>query len=336
MKVLLLRFSSIGDIVLTTPVARCLHNQLGVEVHYLTKQAFAPILTANPHVARVFSFQKEVTEVLPALQKEQYDWVIDLHHNLRSLRVRWALGRPTRAFNKLNFEKWLLVNLKIDRLPEVHVVQRYLATVQHLGVAYDGQGLDFFIPVTEEIPVGSLSPLLTEGHFTAFVVGAAHATKQLPLAKAVEICRDLAQPVALLGGPTDRVLGQAIAEGAGKHVVNLCGQLRLHQSASVLRQSARVLSPDTGLMHIAAALRKPIVVVWGSTTPRFGMYPFYPTGWNLHTSMEVADLPCRPCSKIGYAACPRGHFRCMQAQSAEQIRRALHVPNDRDLPNSGF
>ena len=323
MKILLLRFSSIGDIVLTTPVARCLHEQLGAEVHYLTKQAFAPILTANPHVARVFSFQKEATAVLPALQKERYDWVIDLHHNLRSLRVKWALGRPTRAFDKLNFEKWLLVNLKIDRLPEVHIVQRYLATVQHLGVAYDDQGLDYFIPATEEVPVQSLSPLLTDGHFTAFVVGAAHATKQLPLAKAVAICRELAQPVALLGGPDDRTLGQAIAAGAGPHVVNLCGQLRLHQSASVLRQSARVLSPDTGLMHIAAALRKPIVVVWGSTVPRFGMYPFYPTGMARHTSMEVPGLSCRPCSKLGYPACPRGHFRCMQDQSDAGIRMAL-------------
>ena len=336
MKILLLRFSSIGDIVLTTPVARCLHQQLGAEVHYLTKQAFAPILAANPHVARIFSFRKEVTEVLPALQKENYDWVIDLHHNLRSLRVKWALRRPVRSFAKLNFEKWLLVNLKIDRLPAIHVVHRYLATVQHLGVQYDGQGLDYFIPPEEEVPVGSLSPLLSEGRFVAFVVGAAHATKQLPLQKAVAICRDLDRPVALLGGRGDQALGQSIAEAAGPQVVNLCGALRLHQSASVLRQSARVLSPDTGLMHIAAALRKPIVSVWGSTTPRFGMYPFYPTGLDQNTSMEVPGLSCHPCSKIGYGACPRGHFRCMYDQSEDQIRTALAARNDGELPIGGF
>ena len=323
MKILLLRFSSIGDIVLTTPVARCLHEQLGAEVHYLTKQAFSSILTPNPHVRRVFSFQKEVTEVLPALKKEKYDWVIDLHHNLRSQRVKWVLGRPARSFGKLNFEKWLLVNLKIDRLPNVHIVQRYLATVRHLGVQDDGQGLDYFIPAAEEVPVNQLNPLLLEGGFVAFVVGAAHATKQLPLEKAIAICQNLPLPVALLGGPGDRDLGEAIATAAGPQVINLCGRLRLHQSASVLRQAARVITPDTGLMHIAAALRKPIVSVWGSTTPRFGMTPWYPTGMSLNTSMEVLGLPCRPCSKIGYAACPQGHFRCMHDQSTEQIRTLI-------------
>ncbi len=323
MKVLLLRFSSIGDVVLTTPVARCLHQQTGAEVHYLTKQSFSSILTPNPHVQRVFSFQKEVTEVMPALKKEKYDWVIDLHHNLRSRRVKWALGRPARSFHKLNFEKWLLVNLKIDRLPNVHIVQRYLAAVRHLGVQDDGQGLDYFIPAEDEVKVEQLNPLLTAGHFVAFVVGAAHATKQLPLEKAIAICQNLPVPVALLGGPGDRDLGEAIAAGAGPQVVNLCGTLRLHQSASVLRQAARVLSPDTGLMHIAAALRKPIVSVWGNTTPRFGMAPWYPTGLALNTSMEVMGLPCRPCSKIGYAACPQGHFRCMQDQPSGQIQALL-------------
>jgi ADP-heptose:LPS heptosyltransferase len=125
MKILLLRFSSIGDIVLTTPVARCLKQQLGAEVHYLTKEPFVPILTPNPNVDRVFSFKKAVTEVLPLLRAERYDWIIDLHHNLRTLRLKWALGRPARSFNKLNFEKWLLVNTGIDRLPDVHIVHRY-------------------------------------------------------------------------------------------------------------------------------------------------------------------------------------------------------------------
>ena len=325
MKILLLRFSSIGDIVLTTPVARCLHEQLPAEVHFLTKQAYASILAPNPHIARVFSFQKDIAEVLPELKKERYDWVIDLHHNLRSWRVKWALGHPARSLNKRNFEKWLLVNCKIDWLPQVHIVQRYLATVQHLGVQDDGKGLDYFIPAAEEVAVEAWSPQLRADHFVAFVVGAAHATKQLPLEKALAICRGLQQPIALLGGKREQELGQALATGAGPHVVNLCGRLTLHQSASVLRQSARVLTPDTGLMHIAAALRKPIVSVWGNTTPRFGMYPWYPTGLAANTSIEVPGLPCRPCSKIGYAACPQGHFRCMHDQSEEQIFDALQL-----------
>ena len=320
MKILLLRFSSIGDIVLTTPVARCLKQQLGAEVHFLTKRAFAPILAPNPHIARVFSFEKEVTEVLSFLKSENYDFVADLHHNLRSLRVKLALGRPARSFDKLNFEKWLMVNFKTDRLPDTHIVHRYMATVAHLGVEYDGAGLDYFIPPEEEVRVSEYSNLLSEGNYIAFVLGATHATKRLPMKKAAEICRNLDQPVVLLGGKAEQAAARAIV---GSNVVNLCGQLSLHQSASVVRQSAKVLTHDTGLMHIAAAFRKEIVSVWGNTIPKFGMYPFYPTGMDKNTSVEVRGLPCRPCSKIGFDRCPKGHFRCMNEIRAREVADAL-------------
>ena len=113
MKVLVLRFSSIGDIVLITPVLRCLKQQLGAEVHVLTKHSFSAVLEANPYTDRLWTFEKEVTECLPVLKQEQYDLVLDLHHNLRSLRVKLALRRPSRTFDKLNFKKWLLVRFGI-------------------------------------------------------------------------------------------------------------------------------------------------------------------------------------------------------------------------------
>lgn len=320
MKILLLRFSSIGDIVLTTPVARCLKKQLGAEVHFLTKKAFGPLLSPNPYIDRVFTFEKEIDEVLPLLKAGQYDLVVDLHHNLRSLRLKLALGRPARSFDKLNLEKWLLVNLKVNRMPDVHIVQRYLSTVSHLGVRDDGEGLDYFIPPEEEVVVSDFSALLSEGNYIAFVLGATHATKRLPLDKMIEICRNLDQPVVLLGGKSEQATGERIL---GSNVVNLCGRLSLHQSASFVRQAGKVLTHDTGLMHIAAAFRKKIVSVWGNTVPSFGMYPFYPTGIHLNTSIEVEGLSCRPCSKIGFDACPKGHFRCMNDISVPAIIAAL-------------
>lgn len=323
MKILVLRFSSIGDIVLTTPVVRCLKKQADAELHYLTKEAFAPILAANPYVDRVFPFKKDVSEVLPILEAEKYDLIVDLHHNLRSMRVKWALRRPARSFDKINFEKWLLVNTGINRLPEVHVVHRYMETVRSLGVVYDGAGLDYFIPPEEEVRVSALSGLLTPGNYIAFALGATHATKRLPVQKAAEICRKADQPVALLGGKAEANASRAIL---GPNVVNLCGQLTLHQSASMVRQASAVLTHDTGLMHIAAAFRKPIVSVWGNTVPAFGMFPFYPTGMDLNTSVEVKGLSCRPCSKIGYDQCPQKHFRCMNDIQEEEILSALRLP----------
>ena len=323
MKILLLRFSSIGDIVLTTPVARCLKQQLGAEVHYLTKEPFVPILTPNPNVDRVFSFKKAVTEVLSLLRAERYDWIIDLHHNVRTLRLKWALGRPTRAFNKLNFEKWLLVNTGIDRLPDSHIVYRYLDTARHLDVKYDGRGLDYFIPPGEELHLPDVSPVLSTGNYFGFVIGATHATKRLPADKIMAVCRNLHRPVVLLGGGAETETGDYIARNAGGHVINLCGKLSLHQSASAVRQAAAVATHDTGLMHVAAAFSKKIVSIWGNTVPKFGMYPFYPDGENHNTPIENTGLKCRPCSKIGYARCPKNHFRCMNALDIAQICSAL-------------
>jgi ADP-heptose:LPS heptosyltransferase len=320
LKILLLRFSSIGDIVLTTPVVRCLKKQLGAELHYLTKASFASILESNPYVDRVFTFQKEIPASLIAeLKHEHYDLVIDLHHNIRTLQLKFRLGRPARSFDKLNWEKWLLVNLKMDRMPDMHIVQRYMATTRHLGVEYDGVGLDYFIPETED-----LSKLeLPSKPFIAFAIGATHATKRLPEEKILEICKRSTLPIVLLGGKTEQAVGQRIAGAAGAHVMDLCAKLSLHQSAAVIQRSAKVITHDTGLMHIAAAFRKPIISVWGSTVPKFGMWPFYPTGMELNTSVEVSGLSCRPCSKIGFDQCPKDHFKCMRSIDVGQIESLI-------------
>lgn len=323
-KILVIRFSSIGDIVLTTPVLRALHTQLGAEVHLLTKQSFAGLLSDNPHVARVWTIQQRVSEVLPQLQGEGFTAIIDLHSNLRSQLVRIGLWRvPCYRFDKLNLQKWLLTRLHINRMPKVHIVDRYLAAAAPLGVHNDGLGLDYFIPIADRV---SLAEQGIGSPFVAIVIGAAHATKRLPTHKIIALCRALAAvPVVLLGGPEDKAAGAAIADQAGGRVVNGCGAFRLHQSADLVRQSAVVITHDTGLMHIAAALRRPILSVWGNTVPELGMYPYLPASAPDYQSFEVANLPCRPCSKIGFQACPRGHFQCMESQAVVDIARAALV-----------
>lgn len=315
MKILVLRFSSIGDIVLTTPVVRCLHQQLNATVHFCTKKSFVAPIEHHPAVAKIFTFERDVEEVVPALRAENYDWIIDLHHNLRSARLKWALGRPNRAFPKLNIQKWLYVNLKINCLPNRHIVDRYLDAVRHLGVQYDGQGLDYYIPETVTTDITQIAPQLQPNAYQAVVLGATHATKRLPLPKAIALCQQLSGPIALLGGPAEAEEGTTIAQHIGTRAVNFAGKCSLHESARILQHAQRVLTHDTGLMHIAAALRKPIVSIWGSTVPAFGMYPFFPDECSGEEArLEVNTLSCRPCSKIGYTTCPKGHFRCMQDQ----------------------
>jgi ADP-heptose:LPS heptosyltransferase len=329
MKFLIIRFSSIGDIVLTTPVVRCLKKQLpDAEVHYLTRSEFVQVLAANPYIDKIHSVTGSLNEVIPALRHENYDHVIDLHHNLRSLRIKRALRRPSRSFYKLNVEKWLRTALKIDVLPDSHIVDRYMDTIQSFGVRNDGAGLDHFIP-SEAILHESDIPTAHWAGYVALVIGAAHGTKQLPEHKLRELCKEIPLPIILLGGSAEKEKGDRIALEDPVRIYNACGKFTLQESADLVRRARLVVSHDTGLMHIAAAFKKPIISIWGNTIPRFGMYPYYGALYaqyqrKEYTFMsEVNGLGCRPCSKIGYDKCPRGHFRCMEKQDVSLIAQSV-------------
>ncbi|MFT2008905.1 glycosyltransferase family 9 protein [Pontibacter sp. 13R65] len=320
-KILILRFSSIGDIVLTTPVIRCVKQQVpGAEVHFCTKQGFRAMLESNPYVDKVHVLQNSLKELVQQLQSENFDFVIDLHNNLRTRIIKFRLGKPSKSFNKLNYEKWLMVNFKQNRLPDVHIVDRYLAAAALLGVQDDGQGLDYYIPAKDEVELKSLPEPFRQG-YVAFAIGAQHYTKRLPTERIIALCQRLQRPVMLLGGKEDAVAGEEIAasfksgEAGATVIYNACGKYNLNQSASLVRQAVQVVSHDTGLMHIAAAFGKNIISVWGNTIPEFGMYP-YRTEFQV---LEVQGLSCRPCSKIGYSRCPKGHFKCMRDISFDAI-----------------
>ena len=317
-KILIIRFSSIGDIVLTTPVIRCLKTQLkNVEVHYLTKKKFVPVIENNPYIDKIYTIEKNTSEVTNALKKEKYTHIIDLHKNLRSMRIKLLLNKRSASYKKLNIKKWITVNFKINQLPDVHIVDRYMDTINFLGVTNDGKGLDYFIPQKDIVPLTELPPSHQHGYI-AFVIGAKHYTKQLPTEKIISICKKINQPIVLLGGKEDyekaeHIINELKISHLTSHISHLpfngCGKYNLNQSASLIKQAKKVITHDTGLMHIASAFKKEIISVWGSTVPEFGMYP-YLLGENSKI-VEVKNISCRPCSKIGYKKCPKKHFKCM-------------------------
>lgn len=318
LKILVLRFSSIGDIVLTTPVLRCIKEQLpDCELHYATKKAYVSLLSANPYIDKIHAFEeKKLPALMDALDAEKFDFIADLHHNLRTFLITSHLGIPNRKFNKLNWQKWLMVKWKINKLPQQHIVDRYLKTVEPLGVKNDGKGLDHFIPADAHVAISSLPQEFQSGYI-ALVIGAMHATKKMPPVKLVELVDRCSLPVVLIGGPDDVAAADIIVQQATNKVFSACGKYPLQQSASLLQQSIKVYAHDTGMMHIAAALKKDVISIWGNTIPEFGMYPYFGTAYTIAQQradgkiLEVATLSCRPCSKLGYQSCPKGHFRCM-------------------------
>lgn len=324
-KVLVVRFSSIGDIVLTTPVVRCIRQQIpGCEVHYLTKEIYADMLRQNHMISKVHTIRKNVGEVAAELRQENFDFIVDLHRNLRSAQTLMLLGKPFGQFKKLNVRKWLYVNLKLRVLPPVHIVERYFGAVKKLKVKYDGAGLDFFIPEAVQNSISSQLPDEFSTGYVVIVIGSKQKTKQMPVELVTELSVRLNYPVVFLGGKEDQEKAEGICSVIGAKAFNACGKFNITGSAALIQASRCVITPDTGMMHIAAALRKPVVSVWGNTVPEFGMWPFYPSGKEMFRVIEVKGLPCRPCSKLGYETCPKKHFMCMHDIDPQQIIDAVN------------
>ncbi len=325
MKFLLIRFSSIGDIVLTTPIIRCLRKTYPeAEIHFLTKRSFKGILENNPYIDKFHLLEEDLDSVITELKEEAFTHIIDLHHNLRTLRVKRALNKvPVFSFNKLNTRKFIYTNLKINTLPQKHIVDRYFESVETLGIKDDGLGLDYFIPDIDKVKQDDI-PTSHSAGYIAIVIGAALATKKMPVHKLKELCSAINHPVILLGGKEDYLDGKEIAVVDDVKIYNACGKFNLNESADLLRNAKLVITHDTGLMHIAAALQKPIISVWGNTVPAFGMYPWYGKFSKQHYDVvEVKKLWCRPCSKIGYKKCPKGHFKCMEQIDVNEIVNLL-------------
>jgi len=190
-----------------------------------------------------------------------------------------------------------------------------LQTAKTLGVKNDKKGLDYFIPKKDEVDI---SKFHIESNYIGLVLGAKLATKRLLTKKLIEICNKIDKQIVLLGGKEDMIVGEDIIESLGRgNIFNSCGKFNLNQSASLVKQASVIITHDTGLMHIASAFNKKIISIWGNTVPEFGMYQYVSERNKI--IVEVKDLKCRPCSKIGYGKCPKGHFDCMNKIDLEEV-----------------
>ncbi len=320
-KILIIRFSSIGDIVLTSPIIRSLRTQFpDAAIHYVTKATYQPLLHANPHIDRVHTLSTTLFALIQELRKEQFSAVIDLHNNLRSHIITTALGRPYSRFPKMNREKYKLVRSHGSTPAIPHVVERYYAAGQKWDLQPDGKGLEHFVPAQEQVNSGILP-----AKYIAAGIGGTYPTKVFPTEQWLALIPRLTAPVVLLGGPQDLDMAMALQKAFPDQVLHNIGTWSVNQSASVLAQSAAVISNDTGMMHLAAAFRKPLAVTWGNTVPAFGMGPYYGQESPPPTQhFQVEGLDCRPCHKLGHKACPEHHFKCMRNQDVQDIARFVN------------
>lgn len=310
--------------MLTSPVVRSLSRSPQIrEVHFLSKKSFQDLLLPNPYLTQVHSLQSPFKNTIQELRAENFDHIIDLHNNLRSWRISRALGCPSSRVDKYNWSKYQMTRFQIRDIEVPHIVDRYGATLGRLGIELDAEGLDFFIPKeAEESAILELQQSAIGGQLgksLAVVLGASYRTKRWITSNFIDLLNALKRPALLLGGPDMEQEAVDLEKGLTIPFFNAVGKYGIWESAAMMKQCESVLAHDTGFMHIAAAFGMKIYSIWGNTVPEFGMTP-YKTAYEI---LEVSDLSCRPCSKLGFDTCPKRHFRCMEDLTPEMVLQRI-------------
>jgi lipopolysaccharide heptosyltransferase II len=309
--VLLVRFSSIGDVLLTTPLVRALRaRHPDARLVFVTKRAMAPLVADNPHLSDVVVLEPD--ESMRSLARRLTAYApsrgLDLHGSLRSTALRVLVRCPWRGYSKRKLARGVLVSTKIDLYgTDIPVAERYFEAARGLDVRPDGRPPEFFIgqEATDWARQWLGEQRLEQQRCAVLAPGAAHFTKRWPLEHwrgAAQRLRDRGFSLVTVGGADDRPLGEALAPLA----VNVAGALSLQQTGGLLARARFVVSGDSGVMHMATGVGTPVVALFGPTVRQFGFFPY-------RGRAEVLERPldCRPCSVMGGARCPMGHHRCL-------------------------
>ncbi|MCL4548265.1 MAG: glycosyltransferase family 9 protein [Bacteroidetes bacterium] len=314
-KILIIRLSSLGDILLTTPVLRAIKKKYpSARIDFVVKKDFEDAILFNPNLARIYAYDKNQTERLTTeLHSRNYDLIIDLQNNFRSRALTRSLKVRTRRFKKPTIKKMLLVWFKINLLRESKTItQRY---AEAANVFLDNDGLNLFLP-------DNISPTLDpQKKYIGFCPGAKHFTKRWLAEYFVELGNELAKfgyTVVLFGGKTEKELCAELANKINGSV-NLQTGNNLFQIAADMKLCKLVISNDSGLMHTASAVGVPVTAIFGSSVKEFGFAPY----GVKNLILENKSLSCRPCSHIGKSICPKGHFNCMKEIKPQFVLKSI-------------
>ena len=315
-RILIIRLSSLGDILLTTPLVRSIKKQFqSITIDYLTTGNFSDTLKYNPYISNLYNFDKggTNTELYFKLLKNNYDLIVDLHNNFRTKAITKKLNVPSARFKKPGVKKFLLVNLKWNLIQnEVQIPLRYARTLP--SVKLDHDGLDFLFESSSNLPE-------TDERLIGFCPGSKHFTKMWPVEYFAELGKLLINngyKIVLLGGNDDKLLCERLSNEI-KGSVNRCNENNLFATAKELTACTAVICNDSGLMHLASALKKPVITIFGSSVREFGFTPYK----TKNLVLENNSLSCRPCSHIGRKECPKGHFKCMMEITPQTVYNNL-------------
>lgn len=355
----IIRLSSLGDVVLCSFITRLLRSNFPYSpITFFTRYQYRELAEALPGVNEVVIYQKgagwgfyysqETSDKITGWDGKFKPFpskgsvILDLQNNLISRQLTKRLhGERVFRFHRQRLWRWLRIYLPswANRMsPPLPVPLQYLRTIEPLGVADDGKGLSLhlkpeWIKEARELLNAGAEALDVARDFPYWVAipGSRHFTKRWPIQYWGELIRNVYQESGLialiLGDAEERELGEEIISLSSSPGMNCCGRVGLGVAAALIREAKLAVGGDTGPMHIAYALGKPSIVLYGSTIPEFGFAPFRTQSLIL----QVEDLECRPCHPHGRDRCPEGHFLCMKGLDPKGVTHAflhmLHNPN---------
>ena len=347
-KIVIIRLSSIGDIILTTPLVRALRRKFpdGV-IDFVVKERYIDLVRTNSHLSNVIAFDhtagyNELRKLKKLIRKERYDLLIDLHKNFRSVYLRSGSGAARVVkYRKDYIKRALLVWFGINRFDTVvPIYQRYFRAAASLEITPDDEGTELHVPEETSAHVRSIlvkSGLQTDQQLVVLCPGAGFATKRwYPEGFAAvgdHFSRNRNTMIGILGSYEDKNVCEAVQRHMMARSVSFAGTFSLIETAALMKQSSIVITNDSGLMHIAQTQRKPVVALFGSTTRELGYYPFAEKSFVIEKNLD-----CRPCTHNGRKTCPKKHFKCMLDSTPDEVIEAaeqlfvseMHIPTRED------
>lgn len=325
--ILLVRFSSIGDLLLTTPLLRVLRaRHPGARISFVVREDMAETLRHNPRLTELITWRRgdSLTGLGRRLKATEWTHRLDLHGSMRSHALRQLVGGRWTGYPKHRLRRTLLVQTGAARGGDLGpVAERYFSAAADLDVLPDGGPPEFF--TTREAERDADAFLTERGlgakrTLIAFAPGAAHFTKRWPTDRWEALIRRIraTADVVILGGSADRQIADAIAAAGGGSTASAAGRFSLTGTAALLKRSRALISCDTGVLHLATAVGTPVVGLYGPTVEQFGFFPY-----RARATVLQRELNCRPCSTHGGAVCPLGHHRCMTEILPEDVAAAV-------------
>ena len=342
-RILVIRLSSLGDVILTTPFLKVLRKKFpDVQIDYCTKSEYKEIIASNPNINNIIEVDNNLDfaglkPLRKKLQSNSYDLVFDLHNNLRTFYLKLFLrfNKKVYVFKKYSIRKFLLVKFKINLMKDSPpITERYLSTLNELKLINlsqnDLQPEIYTNPEAEKKAGEILNELHLPGRkkLVCIVPRTKHFTKTYPAEYYIELIKKLGEDYCflLVGKGKDKKIIDIIKSGTDKNVYDLCDKLSLLELTALMKKCSLVISGDTGPMHIAETVGVPLIMIAGSSVKEFG---FYPQSDNSSV-LENEGLSCRPCSHIGRESCPKVHFKCMR----EILPDAIYYKITSAIPSS--